>query len=839
MPLSSNKRFGRYEISSQLGKGGMGEVFLAQDTKLDRKVAIKFLNEEFARDADKLNRFVQEAKAASALNHPNILTIYEIGEADGVNYIATEFIEGKTLREHISDHEPFQLNSILEVGIQVAEALAAAHHAGITHRDIKPENIMIRADGYSKVLDFGLAKLTEKKKSAEISLEGETKALVNTSPGMVMGTVSYMSPEQARGKQTDTRTDIWSLGVVLYEMLSGKVPFTGETINHTIVAILEKEPKLLENVPDELQRIVRKALTKEKEMRYQTAKDLLIDLKNLRRTLDIQGELERSVIPNREASATDSFHDNATRTLAEKSIEDTNPEAATPTQKLTNSSSLEYAVGQAKSHKFALAIAAIILLAATSAVAYFGFFAKSSPKQIESIAVMPFVNESGNADTEYLSDGMTETLINNLSQIPNLSVKARSSVFRYKGKELDPKKIAAELNVQAILTGRIVQRGEQLTLNLELIDAQTENVLWGNKYERKSSDLVSLQSEIARDVSGKLKAKLSGADEQKVTRNYTANAEAYQLYLKGKFYWNKRTGEALKQAAGFYRQAIELDPNYALAYSGLAETYVLFSSYDVAPATDSMPQAKAAALRALEIDESLAEAHTALGFYLSDYEWDQGSSEKEYRRAIELKPGYATAHHWFGAALSNIKRFDDSLLELRRAEELDPLSLIIGTNLGDTLLVARRYDEAIAQYKRTLVRDPDFAYAHVTMSRAFGARGMYAEAVAEARRAVELNPASSSKAYLALWLARSGKRDEALKILGELKQLATQRYVAGDSLALIYVGLGEKDEALSWLEKHMESRAETARAYAVAPEYDDLRSEPRFKAMLKRMNLPQ
>ncbi|MDQ3255710.1 MAG: serine/threonine-protein kinase, partial [Acidobacteriota bacterium] len=463
-PNSFGTSISHYRIVAKLGAGGMGEVYLAEDTKLDRKVAIKFLNEEFSQDAVKLKRFIQEAKAASALNHPNILTVYEIGETGGKNYIVTELIEGKTLRKHISVKEPLPLNTILKIGMQVSEALAAAHHAGIIHRDIKPENIMIRADGYAKVLDFGLAKLTEKKKSDEVSLEGETKALVQTNPGIVMGTVSYMSPEQARGKETNARTDLWSLGVVLYEMLVGKVPFTGETINHTIVAILEKEPLLLERVPDELQRIVRKALSKDQEMRYQTARDLLIDLKNLRRALDIQGELERSVIPNRKAT-TGLIHENATQFYTEKSIKETRAESdAKATQNITTSSSLEYAVTQAKSHKLATVIVGIILFGAVSAIAYFGFFAKSNVKQIESIAVMPFVNESGNADVEYLSDGMTETLINSLSQIPNLSVKARSSVFRYKGKELNPKKIAAELNVEAILTGRVVQRSDQLTL---------------------------------------------------------------------------------------------------------------------------------------------------------------------------------------------------------------------------------------------------------------------------------------------------------------------------------------------------------------------------------------
>jgi TolB-like protein/Tfp pilus assembly protein PilF len=452
---------------------------------------------------------------------------------------------------------------------------------------------------------------------------------------------------------------------------------------------------------------------------------------------------------------------------------------------------------------------------------------------------MPFVNEGGNPDVEYLSDGMTETLISSLSQLPNLSVKARSSVFRYKGKDTNAQTIGKELNVQAILNGRVIQRSDQLDLNVELVDAATENVLWSHQYNRKQSDLVALQSEIARDVSGKLKSQLSSAEVAKVEKNYTSNTEAYQLYLKGKFYWNKRTGESLKQAVDFYQQAIEKDPSFALAYSGLAETYVLFSSYDVASGADSMPQAKAAALRALAIDESLAEAHTALGFYLSNYEWDRVGSEKEYRRAIELKPNYATAHHWFGADLANVKRFDDSLTELRHAEELDPLSPIIGTNFGDTLLLARRFDEAIAQYKRTLTSNPNFVYAHLALGRAYGSKGMYPEAIAETRRAIELDFGSSAKGYLGLWLAKSGKRDEALKLLDELKQEATKNYIQGDTIALIYIGLGDKAEALNWLEKHMLSHAETASSYAVSPQLDELRSEPRFKDMLKRMNLPQ
>jgi TolB-like protein/Tfp pilus assembly protein PilF len=468
---------------------------------------------------------------------------------------------------------------------------------------------------------------------------------------------------------------------------------------------------------------------------------------------------------------------------------------------------------------------------------FFGYRYITPAKQIESIAVMPFVNNSGNAEIEYLSDGMTETLINGLSQIPNLSVKARSSVFRYKGKEIDPKKVAAELNVNAILTGHVSQRGEQLTLSVELIDGQTENTIWGNKYERKASDLVALQSEVARDVSSKLKSRLSGADVAKVEKTYTANPEAYQLYLKGKFAWNKRTGESLKQAAEFYRQAIAIDPNYALAYSGLAQTYALFTAYGVAPASDSLPQAKAAALRALEIDDQLAEARSVLAYYLSMYDWDRAGGEREYRRTIEQNPDYATAHQWLGDLLSGLKRHDESIVALKRAEELDPLSMIIGANLGDELLVMGKYDEAVAQYKRLIIRDPGFAFAHQALAITYASKGLYPEAIAETREAIKLGYAG--KGYLGLWLAKSGKRDEAVKLLGELEQEAARGYVSDYSFALIHIGLGDKQEALNRLEKEMLGRSEMASYFAIQTELNDLRAEPRFKAMLKRMNLPE
>jgi TolB-like protein/Tfp pilus assembly protein PilF len=467
---------------------------------------------------------------------------------------------------------------------------------------------------------------------------------------------------------------------------------------------------------------------------------------------------------------------------------------------------------------------------------FFGYRYFAAPKQIESIAVMPFVNESGNADVEYLSDGMTETLIGSLTQLPNLNVKARSSVFRYKGKETDAKTVGKELGVQAVLNGRFGQRGDQLTLSLELVDAATENAIWSQQYTRKQSDIVSLQTEVARDVSSKLKSKLSGAEVAKVEKAYTASPEAYQLYLKGRFQWNRRTGDSLKQAVEFFNQAIERDPKYALAYSGLAESYTLFSNYSVATPSESMPRAKAAAMRAVELDDSLAETRVALGIYYANYAWNQPAAEKEFRRAIELNPNYATAHQQFAIeCLTAMGRFDEAIAEGKRAEELDPASPIIGADFGNVLLRARRYDESIAQLNRVIALDPNFWVANWYIGMAYHGKGDYPGAVAAYRKGLAMNDNPWIKALLVLSLAKLGERGEAAKLLGELEAESAKRYVSSSSLAIAHSALGDKDKAFFYLNKDVNERGSRPQVFSVNPIWDELRDDPRFAEVLRRV----
>lgn len=820
--LRANAKISRYRILSKIASGGMGEVYLASDTRLNRKVALKILPAEVVNSRDRLQRFEQEAQAASALNHPNIITIYEIGAEDDTHFIATEFIEGETLRRRLQSKRP-EITETLNIAIQIATALDASHRNGIVHRDIKPENVMVREDGLVKVLDFGLAKSTESK-AAEIDTEAATRAQVNTNPGMIIGTVAYMSPEQARGKAVDARTDVWSLGVVLYEMASAQLPFLGETASDTIAAILKSEPPVLdEATPGELQRIIRKTLQKNTEERYQTVKDLLIDLKNLKHDLELAVTLgrERATTANRNAAS-------ETKTVSGAT---TDPARAVST--------IEYVSGQLKKHKFGVAAGVAVLTLAAMALGYWFYSSQSS--SIESIAVMPFVNESGNADADYLSDGMTEVLITSLSQIPKLNVKARSTVFRYKGKNIDPRQVGTELRVQAVLSGRVGQRGDQLTLSLELIDARTENVIWTEQYNRKQAEVVSLQSDIARDVAKKLQAKLSGVDESRVTRRYTENAEAYELYLKGRFFAGGQvTEEGLAKSIHYQQQAIEKDSNFALAYVGLARSYTTLGHvWGFLPPHETFPKAKVALTKALQLDETLADAHTALADYYYSYEWNWLAAEQEFKRAIQLNPTDAAAHCGYGSYFQSMQRFDEAIAERKLCRELDPLSPTATANVGYPYYFARQYDQAIGHYRKALELDPNYSWSYLWIGQAYLGKRMYEEAIANINKAIALSEGNvRMKATLGYAYAVAGERREAQQIIDELQAQSTQKYVSAYFIAVIYSGLGNKDQAFQWLEKAFQERHPYLTLLKVEPVFDNIRSDPRYTALLRKVSLP-
>ena len=818
----------------------MGEVYLAQDAKLDRKVALKILPSAFAANQDRMRRFVQEAKCAAALNHPNIAHIYEIGEAENrggnqslehhsVHFIAMEFIDGHTLREEIHQ-ERSPLSKLLQYLHQVTDGLAKAHEAGIIHRDLKPDNVMISRDGHAKILDFGLAKLVEATERRldheEVDSQIATVAKQQrTSPGAIMGTVGYMSPEQVKAKTLDQRSDIFSFGCLLYEAVTGRKPFSGDSVVDTLHKIIhDPAPAIADshpNTPAELQRIIRRCLTKEPEKRYQTIRDTANDLEEVIEELKRVTDIDRSVVPSTAVSSGGRSADLAT-----------SPNTNSVSRPAT---SAEYVVGGIRKHKFGAAFIVMLLLALIGIVYWYWSTRGAGETQIDSIAVLPFVNESGNPDVEYLSDGMTESLINSLTNVPNLSVKARNSVFRYKGANIDEKRIGQDLSVDALLLGRVLQRGENVTLYLSLVDARTGASLWGEQYDRKMQDIAVLQKDIASDVSRKLRARLSNAEAKQLTRNYTDNSESYQLYLKGRFLWNKRTPDSIRKAIEYFDEAIQKDPGFALAYTGLADSYVVPANR-MEPHV-AMPKAKTAALQALAIDETLAEAHTSLARVLQVYEWNWKDAEKEFKRALELNPRYAVAHQWYGGHLERSGRINEGISERKVALELDPLSTITIFELGTNFLYAGNYDQAIAQFQRALELDPSFPAAHQYLPLAYVKKGMYEEALARIRAAPEsagLN-ISGMPGYV---YAIAGHISQAKKELEELKRLRKTEYISAVSLAYICAGLGERDEALSWLEEGYEERAFQMQMLQLDPRLESLRDNPRFKELVRKVGLP-
>jgi len=733
-----------YKILEKLGEGGMGVVYKAQDLKLDRTVALKFLPTQFGSEEEQKKRFFQEAKAASALDHPNVCTIHEIDQtAEGQTFICMAYYEGEPLNKKL-ERGYLTLEEVLDFGLQIAQGLAKAHQIGIIHRDIKPGNIIITEEGLAKILDFGLAKLVG-------------KSSVTTSQ-KVIGTTGYMSPEQLCGETVDQRTDIWSLGMVLYEMSAGQPPFSGESEQAIMYAILNDAPLPITNIRaglfEEIDRMVRKCLEKKPSFRYQFVNDLIVDLRRL----------QKDKTPSVGVSA-------------------------------------------------------------------------APPK---SIAVLPFDNISPDPENEYFSDGLTEEIITNLSKVRTLKVISRTSIMRYKGVKKPVKQIAGELGVQFILEGSVRKQGNDLRISAQLIDAAQDAHLWAERYRGTVEDIFDIQEKVAGEITGALKLHLTPSEEKDLKKRYTENTEAYQLYLQGRYFWNKRTEEGMKKGIAFFRQAIEKAPAYAPAYVGLADAHILLGVYGYLPSIEVMPAARAAALTALEIDNTLAEAHASLAHVKMLYEWDWEGAEREFLQAIQLNPGYAPARLWYSLNLSSMGRLEEALAEIRHARELDPLSLIINTDVGLIHYFARRYDQAIEEYQKTLEIDRNFFVVRAALGLAYEQTGRYPEAIAELQQALTLSGGSTLMvAALGHALAAAGRRGEAQEILKKLEETSKERYVSPYSVARIYAALGETDLAFDWLEQGYKQRSLFLihAPLKVDPAFDFLRSDPRFTELLKKVGL--
>jgi serine/threonine-protein kinase len=786
---------GHYQIESLIGVGGMGEVYLARDERLGRKVALKFLPQSLTGDEAQLDRLEHEARTASALNHPNILTVHEIGVDGRRHFIATEFIEGETLRAVLKQRK-LDLPEALNIAIQVGSALAAAHKSGVLHRDIKPENIMLRPDAYVKVLDFGIAKLSEQKEApsqAEMRINGRFQ----TGIGLVFGTARYVSPEQTRGQGADARSDIWSLGVVLYEMVAGIPPFSGATTSDCIASILKTEPAplsdALPDVPAKLQSIVQKTLRKNRDGRYQTIKEMLTDLRNLKQELETEASHQIEAHP---------------------------------------------VVSKIKRHKRrALLTVAAAMLAAAVFAYFFYFDAPAQPPTEKSIAVLPFADLSPARNQEYFCDGIQEEILTRLSRIADLKVISRTSTQRFKNAPNNLPQIARQLGVAHILEGTVQKADDQVRVNVQLIKAEGDSHLWSEKYDRRVTDIFAVESEIATNIAAVLQAKLTGAEQRAIARQPTENAAAHQSYLKGAYFFNKRTVPDLRTAIEYFEDAISKDPGYALAYAGMADACTILSVLGGEDPTETVSKAKVAARKALQLDDTLPEAHNSLGLILAYYEFDFAQSKKEFERAIELNPNYADAHHQFGNVnLIKIGEFDRAIAEGTRAVELDPLSLIINADLGQNYLMARRYDEAIEQSRKTLALDPRFYLAHWNLGEALQMKGQMREAVAAYEKTVELTDDPRALAMLAQGYAKIGQSDRARNVLSQLEQLAANRYVGAFRLAIVHLALGENEKALEQIERACRKPVDPdVINLKIEPLLDPLRGEPRFERLVAKL----
>jgi serine/threonine protein kinase/Tfp pilus assembly protein PilF len=807
--------FAHYRILDKLGHGGMGVVYAAEDMKLGRRVALKFLPAELSKNPHALERFRREARAASSLNHPNICTIHDIAEHEGQVFLVMELLEGQTLREAIAQRA-LPLDSLLDIGTQLADALEAAHKKGIVHRDIKPANIFLSLHGSAKLMDFGLAKV-----SAEDASPGKSPETLNggargsdalgvgtteealTTPGIAMGTVAYMSPEQARGEVLDARTDLFSFGAVLYEMATGRIAFPGPTSAVVFHAILVNTPQAPSSInpilPVKFDEIVSKALEKDRTLRYQSAAEIGADLRRLKRDSD----------------------------TARIQISSKSPQLATPA---------------ARNNKLRMGLlAAMLSIVVALGLAFLFIARRSSENTMDSVAVLPFVNATGNADTEYLSEGITQGLINTLSRLPNVKVVSLISAYRYKGKSIDPPQVARELGVHTILTGRMVQQGANFSISAELVDAEHDRQMWGKQYQRKLSDVDTLQSEITHDISDYLKMSLSGAQKSRMAQRSTENSEAYQLYLQGRFFWNRRTAGGANKSIEYFQQAIAKDPNFALAYSGLADSYYSLARNSAALSPkEAGAKARQAAEKAIEIDASMGQAHASLGLVLLTFDWDFAGAEREFKRAIELDPAYPYVHIWYAELLDTTGRYQQSITEAHKAVELEPFTPILRYNLAFSLLLCSQFEGSELEFNKLLEMDPNFPLVHYGLAEIMMHQKRFDQAVSEMEKMVRSYPESSYyRGFFGYALARAGKIEEARKILGELTEEAKTKYISWLGVAYIYAGLDEENLSFAALElayQQGDTRIDTLRARAnLVPAW---KADPRFADLLKRIGLP-